>query len=191
MNKINEILTYWFEGINDSTAIDIKNDPFKKWFLKDEKVDQAIRQRFETDLLEAAEGKYKNWENSLQGRLALIILYDQFSRNIFRDTEQMYAYDALALELALRTIDQGRDQELMLIERAFLYLPLMHFEDVTLQQRSVENFTKLIEEAKIKNTDNVHYYEYSLKHAKEHHDTVAEHGRFPHRDAILNRNALQ
>ena len=187
-DRVRSILDFWFEGINDSTAINIKNDPFKKWFVEDEKVDQAIRQQFEGDLLKAAEGKYKDWEGAPQGRLALIILFDQFSRNIYRDTEQMYAYDALALELAMRTIDQGKDQELMLIERAFLYLPLMHFEDVTLQQLSVENFTKLVEEARAKNTDNVHYYEYSLKHAKEHHDTVAEHGRFPHRDAILNRS---
>jgi len=187
-DRVRSILDFWFEGINDSTAINIKNDPFKKWFVEDAKVDQAIRQQFEGNLLKAAEGKYKDWEGTSQGRLALIILFDQFSRNIYRDTEQMYAYDALALELALRTIDQGKDQELMLIERAFLYLPLMHFEDVTLQQLSVENFTKLVEEARAKNADNIHYYEYSLKHAKEHHDTVAEHGRFPHRDGILNRN---
>ncbi len=188
-DRIHLILDYWFKGINDSTMINIKNDPFKKWFIKDVKVDQAIRQQFKDDLLKAAQGKYKDWEETAQGRLALIILFDQFSRNIYRDTEQMYAYDALALELALRTIDQGKDQELMLIERAFLYLPLMHFEDVTLQQLSVKNFEKLVEEARANNAGNVHYYEYSLKHAKEHHDTVTEHGRFPHRDAILNRKA--
>jgi len=187
MNKIGHILDFWFEGIDDSTAINIKNNPFKKWFLKDEKLDEEIRRQFEADLLKAARGEHKDWEGTPQGRLALIILFDQFSRNMFRDREQMYAYDAMALELTLRTIDQGKDQELMLIERAFLYLPLMHFEDVKLQQRSVQCFTKLVEESRVKNAGNTHYFEYSLKHAKEHHNTVARHGRFPHRDAILNR----
>jgi len=187
MDRRETILQYWFEGVDDSTAIDIKNYPFKKWFIEDEKVDQEICQQFKGDLLKAAEGEYKEWKDSPRGRLALIILFDQFSRNIFRDTEKMYAYDALALALTLQVVDQGKDQELMLIERAFLYLPLMHFEDIKLQKRSVECFTKLVEEIKIKNADNVHYYEYSLKHAKEHHDIVAKFGRFPHRDVILNR----
>ena len=146
---------------------------------------QRIRRKFEADLLKAAEGGYKDWENSPRGRLALIILFDQFSRNIYRDTEKMYAADALALALMLRVVDQDKDQELMLIERAFLYLPLMHCEDVQLQQRSVECFTRLVEEIKITNADNAHYYEYSLKHAKEHHDTVAKFDRFPNLDVIL------
>jgi len=188
-DRINAILEYWFEGIDDSTAIDVKECPFKKWFLKDEKVDQDIREQFESDLIKAGAGEYKKWEETLQGRLALIILFDQFTRNMYRDTENMYAYDAIALELTQRTITDGTDKDLMLIERAFFYLPLMHSEDVGLQQQSVKCFTKLVEEVKANSGDNADYYEYSLKYAKEHHDTIAEHGRFPHRDAILNRTS--
>jgi len=187
MDRIDSIINYWFEGIDDSTAIDVKDTPFKKWFIKDEKVDQDIRQHFESDLIKAGAGEYKKWEETLQGRLALVILFDQLPRNMYRDTENMYAYDAIALELTRRTIKKGNDKDLMLIERAFFYLPLMHSEDVGMQQQSVEYFTKLVEEVKVNHGDNAHYYEYSLKHAKEHHDTVCEHGRFPHRDAILNR----
>jgi len=191
MNKIDKILDYWFEGVDDSTAIDIKNTPFKKWFIKDEKIDQDIREEFESDLIKAGAGEYKKWEETLQGRLALTILFDQFTRNMYRDTINMYAYDAVAVELTQCTIKEDTDKDLMHIERAFIYLPLMHSEDVKLQKQSVECFTKLVEDAKVSNADNVHYYEYSLKHAKEHHDTVVEFGRFPHRDAILNRNAQQ
>ncbi|MCK4881905.1 MAG: DUF924 domain-containing protein [Candidatus Omnitrophica bacterium] len=187
MDKIDLILDYWFEGVSDATAIDKKSSPFKKWFIKDEQVDDEIRERFEADLTKAADGEYKDWEGSARGRLALILLYDQFSRNIYRDMPRMYAYDALALDLTLRSIDQQWDRELSLIQRTFLYMPLMHFEDPTLQQLSVKCFTGLVEESKAKIPANTHYYEYSLKYAKGHYDTVLQFGRFPHRDAILNR----
>jgi len=108
---------------------------------------------------------------------------------MYRDTARMYAYDALALELTLRTMNQGCEHDLSLIQRAFLYMPLMHFEDLKLQKLSVERFKKLVEESKVKNPGNTHYYEYNLKYAKGHHDTVARLGRFPHRDAILKRVA--
>jgi len=189
MDRIDIILDYWFHGVDDTTAIDKNALPFKKWFKKDAKVDEEIRQQFESDLVKAAQGECKDWEDSAKGRLALILLYDQFSRNMYRDTERMYAYDALALELTLRTINQGGEQDLSLIQKTFLYMPLMHFEDPKLQQLSVECFKKLVEESKIKNPRNTHYYQYNLKYAQEHHDTVARFGRFPHRDAILKRAA--
>ena len=187
MDKIDIILNYWFEGVNDATAIDKKALPFAKWFIKDKKLDEEIREQFESDLMKAADGEYKDWEGSAKGHLALILLYDQFSRNIYRDTPRMYADDALALDLTLRTIDQGWDQELSLIQRTFVYVPLMHFEDPTLQQLSVKYFTGLVELSKVKTSGNMHYYESTLKYAREHHDTVVRFGRFPHRDAILNR----
>lgn len=187
MDRIDIILNYWFEDVDDATSINKKVLPFKKWFIKDEKIDDEIREQFELDLTKAADGEYKDWEESAKGRLALIILYDQFSRNIYRDTPRMYAYDALALDLTLRSIDRGYDYELSLIQRTFVYMPLMHFEDPTLQQLSVKCFTDLVEESKTKAPINTHYYESTLKHAQAHHDTVIEFGRFPHRDAILNR----
>jgi len=190
-DKIHTILDYWFHGIDDQSPMDRNQLPFKKWFLKDERVDEEIRELFESDLIKAAEGAYKKWEDDSQGRLALILLYDQFSRNMYRDTVKMYAYDALALELTLGSISQERDRELMLIQRAFLYLPLMHFEDLSLQQMSVDCFTKLVEESKIKIPDNTHYYEYTLKYAQEHFDTITKFGRFPYRDSILGRNSKE
>ncbi len=188
MDKTDIILDYWFESVNDTMAIDRKALPFKKWFIKDQRIDEEIRAQFEGDLTKAAEGEYKDLEGSAKGRLALVLLYDQFSRNIYRDTPRMYAYDALALDLTLRTVDQGWDHELPLIQRTFLYMPLMHFEDSTLQKLSVKCFTGLVEESKAKNPANTYYYEYTLKYAQEHHDTVIQFGRFPHRDTILNRS---
>lgn len=188
MERIEAILDYWFCGVDDSTAIDKKALPFRKWFTKNKDIDEEIHRQFESDLTRAADGKYKDWENSTKGRLALILLYDQFSRNMYRDTERMYAYDALALELVLRTMSQKREGDLSLIQRVFLYMPLMHFEDVKLQQLSVQCFSRLVEESKSKSPANTHYYEYSLKYAQEHHDTIVKSGRFVHRDAILKRS---
>lgn len=188
-DKIDIILNYWFDSIDDSTAIDKNTLPFKKWFTKDTKTDEEIRRWFEEDLIKAAGGEYKDWEDSPQGRLALILLYDQFSRNMYRETEKMYAYDVLALELTLRTINQAKEQDLTLIRRAFLYMPLMHSEDPEIQQLSVEYFNKLVEESKIEIPANTHYYEYTLKYAQEHCNTVTQFGRFPYRDAILKRIA--
>ena len=187
MNKIDTILDYWFEGVDDKTKIDVKNMPFKKWFIKNEKMDEEIRRQFESDILAAADGQYKGWEDTARGRLALIILFDQFSRNMYRDTAQMYAYDPLALKLTLGALGQDKEQELLLIERTFLYMPLMHSEDLKRQQLSLKCFSRLVAESKVKNPDNMHYYEYTLKYAQEHHDTVAQSGRFPHRDSILSR----
>jgi uncharacterized protein (DUF924 family) len=100
----------------------------------------------------------------------------------------MFAYDQLALDLAMKTMDQGREPEFLLIYRAFLYLPLMHSEALPMQELSVERYKGLVEESRIVNPGNTHYYEYTLKYAIEHHNTIARSGRFPHRDWILNRN---
>lgn len=185
---INTILDFWFEGIDDQTLIDNKAQPFKKWFKKSLEFDEEIRRQFEPDLEKAAQGEYKMWEDSPAGRLALILLYDQFSRNMYRDTPRMYAYDALALELTLRTIREGGEFQLSLIQRTFLYMPLMHFESPDMQKLSVECFQKLVEESKAKTPANTHYFEGTLKYARQHRDTIVQSGRFVHRDVILGRS---
>ena len=100
-----DIIDFWFEGINDATVIKNNELPFRKWFIKDARFDEEIRQRFEPDLQKAFDGGYAQWENSPRGRMALIILYDQFSRNMYRDTEKMYAYDSVALDLVFRKMN--------------------------------------------------------------------------------------
>jgi uncharacterized protein (DUF924 family) len=187
-DRVNAILDFWFEGVDDATPINKNALPFRKWFAKTPGLDEDIRQQFVEDLREAADGEYKGWEETARGRLALVLLFDQFSRNIYRGTEQMYAYDALALELVLRAMHQGKEHDLPLIYQVFLYMPLMHFEDVEMQRLSVENFKRLVKESQGKDPDNTHYYEYSLKYAQEHHDTVVKFGRFPHRDVVLKRS---
>ncbi|MCR4337882.1 MAG: DUF924 domain-containing protein [Candidatus Omnitrophica bacterium] len=187
MDRIEEILEFWFEGVDDSTIIDKKVLPFRKWFSSSPQFDQDIQRQFGADLLKAAQGVYQDWEKTPHGRLALILLFDQFSRNIYRNTPQMYAFDSFALQLTLKTIQEKRDQELMLIERAFLYMPLMHSEDRRMQELSVQCFEQLVADARQQNPANVSYYEYHLTYAKKYLSIISQFGRFPHRNPILGR----
>ena len=189
MNRIDDILNFWFEGIDDKTSIDKKASPFKKWFAKDEKFDREIRQRFEEDLIRAQKGEYKSLEDSGPNRLALIILFDQFSRNMYRNTPKMFEADSFALDLTLRSIKDFRDQQLQLIERVFLYMPLEHAEDLTAQNLSLKCFQNLIDESKLKTPQNTSYYEYTFNYAKKHHAIIEKFGRFPHRNSILKRQS--
>lgn len=187
MDKIQAILQFWFEGVDDSTPIDKGKRPFSKWFKAGKALDQEIRERFEVDLDSAILGECKAWEKSAQGALALILLYDQFTRNIYRDTPRMYASDALARELTLRLTTGRKERALNLVERVFVYMPLMHAEDIRAQGLSVGYFAELAGESREKNPGNTHYYSYSLEYANRHHAIIRRFGRFPHRNKILGR----
>lgn len=182
-----DILAFWFEGVDDSTPVDKGKRPFSKWFRADQALDQEIRERFESDLGNALTGKYQDWEKSPQGSLALILLYDQFTRNMCRDTFKMYGADALAQELALQLASGQKERTLNLIERVFVYMPLMHAEDIQAQYLSVQYFRALAEESRGKNPGNAHYYNYSLDYANRHRAIIERFGRFPHRNKILGR----
>ena len=191
MDKITAILQYWFQGISDQTP-DIKNHPSaKRWFMKSPFLDEEIRQRFEPDLLNAQSGLYKNWESSPQGQLALVILLDQFARNIYRNTPKMFDFDSSALKITLKMIDEKLDQSLQLIERVFLYMPLQHAEDLSLQKKSLECFKDMVNVSNVKSRQNTAYYVYTLGYAQKHYDIIARFGRFPHRNEVLNRVSIQ
>lgn len=191
MDKIAEILDFWFEGIDDKTPINKGASPFNKWYKKDEKFDLEIRQRFEADFLKAKQGGYKSWEDSGPGRLALIILFDQFSRNMYRGSPKMFEMDSLALDLALRSIKDFRDQQLQIIDRVFLYMPLQHAENRATQELSLKQFQSLTEESKLKTPHNTAYYEYTFDYAKQHRAIIERFGRFPHRNGILGRPSTE
>jgi len=181
------ILEFWFNGLDDSGVIDKNSPVVKKWFAKDVKIDSEIREKFEPHLLKATRGECKGWESSARGRLALIVLFDQCSRNMYRDTPKMFAADPLALDLTLRSIKDQMDGQIQLIERLFLYMPLMHSEELKTQKISLGCFENLVHASKEKSPHNTSYYEYSLDFAKKHQAIIEKFGRFPHRNAILNR----
>lgn len=173
MPDINDVLTFWFEDPTGQTA-----SYRKVWFSKNAAFDQEIRDRF-LDLYEQANyGMLAHWQETPQGCLALILLWDQFPRNMFRNQPEAFATDEKALVCAQQAIARGFDQALPLIQRWFVYLPFMHSEILAMQQQSVELFRQFIDDPNTQSS-----YPYALKHL----EVIERFGRFPHRNSILGR----
>ena len=187
MSTPREIIDFWFEGVNDAERIDKNKNPFRKWFAKDDRFDEEIRDRFEEDLVRASGGDMDSWGETPEGRLARILLFDQFSRNMYRDTSQAFATDPLALDLSRRSVQDGLDMKLPLLQRIFVYMPFTHAEDSQSQEEGVRLFEELLEDCRRKNPANAGYFEYNLKFARMHRDIIARFGRFPHRNTMLDR----
>ena len=146
------------------------------WFKKSSEFDREVKQRFLDAYQLAKTGSLNDWRSEPHGALALIILLDQFPRNMFRGTSQAFATDGQAVELTKYAVANNYQQDLSTEQQAFLYMPLMHSENQADQARCVELFTKLGKE------DN-------LKFAIKHQKIVARFGRFPHRNQILGRES--
>ena len=186
MQRSQEVLTYWFGTATAVRDGKIPEDRFSFWFDGDEETDKEIRNRFGDDLVRASKGLYDDWQHSPQGRLALILLFDQFSRSIYRGTPEAFAYDERALTYALDGIDGDHDCGVSPMARAFYYLPLEHTEELGHQQRCVELFRELVDEAP---QDQRPLFEDFVTYAEQHRDTIERFGRFPHRNAILGRQS--
>ena len=164
MTTPQQLLEFWFDG-DPSTHRQV-------WFEKDADFDQSCT-RFADALCAAKTGALDEWAITPHGALALVILIDQFSRNLFRGSPETYAGDAKARAVARAAIERGFDQQVGPIERGFFYLPFEHSEELTDQADSVRLFTPLGDDA--------------AKWAKHHHDIVQRFGRFPHRNTVLGR----
>lgn len=157
-----DIVAFWREAGRD------------KWFNKSDAFDAEIRQRFLATHEAAAAGRLVEWENTAEGALALMLLLDQFPRNLFRGDARTYAADPLAREIADRAIAKGFDKAVDPTLRNFFYLPFMHSEALADQERCVALYRAAGD------TEN-------LKWAEHHADIVRKYGRFPHRNALLGR----
>ena len=155
-----------------------------QWWTKDPAFDQELLETFGQTHELASRGALDTWKTTPRGRLALVILLDQFSRNMYRNTPRSFAQDARACALALEAIVTGDEQALSTIERSFLYMPLMHAEDVDLQHKCVAAFERLRDDAPI---DLRAYVENTLGYAHKHAEVIERFGRFPHRNDILGR----
>lgn len=188
MERHKEILKYWFENLDEDTLLTQESPLVKKWFGKDKKVEQELK-KFEPDIKKAAKGEYAEWENDAYGRLALILLYDQFPRHLYRDTPKAYQYDLKALELALRSVKDEFEGRVYFVERLFYFLPLLHAENMEVQTTSVEMFGKLLEEAERYEDQNVPFLKEMLVKAQRHLEIYQRFGRFPDRNRALDRKA--
>lgn len=179
-----DVLGFWFGTAENDTAT--AQSQRRLWWSKDAVVDADIRERFGALVSAAAAGRHDDWAATPRGRLALLVLLDQFPRNIYRDTAQAFAQDAQALQLALDGLTVGDDRKLRPIERVFCYLPLEHAESLNMQDRSVVLFNALAAEvAEADRGTFTGYVDYALRHR----DIVARFGRFPHRNRILGRES--
>ncbi|MBA3595538.1 MAG: DUF924 domain-containing protein [Polaromonas sp.] len=162
------------------------SDMGKQWFSGTPELDQQIADRFGALVEQALVGGLTEWEARPLDRLALVILLDQFPRNIYRGQAQAFAGDARAQRLVADALAQGMDTELPWVGRVFLYMPLMHAENLPLQEEGVRRFRKLATEAPEDLRDTLTS---SLRFAEQHRDIIARLGRFPYRNNALDRTS--
>lgn len=158
-----DILTFWFDELSP-----------KQHFTKDPALDEAMRWRFGSTLEAAARCELFGWRDSAAGRLAEVIVLDQFSRNIFRDTPRAFAQDALALVLAQELVAGGLDRTLPVAQRVFAYMPFMHSESAVIHEQAVQLFSQPGLEGNL---------EFELRHKA----IIDRFGRYPHRNQVLDR----
>ncbi|WP_367606837.1 DUF924 family protein [Legionella sp. W05-934-2] len=161
----NDVLDFWFNTLSPAD-----------WWKKDNTLDNLINVQFLELHTQASQGELVNWRSSALGSLAEVILLDQFSRNIFRDTPQSFSFDGMALLLAQFAIHNKFDEALDPKQRSFLYMPFMHSESLIIHKQAKQLFSQPQMEAN---------YEFELKHAA----IIERFGRYPHRNAILGRQS--
>jgi uncharacterized protein (DUF924 family) len=176
------VLQFWF-GENPERSIFDKTYS-QLWWSKCDTTDSEIRGRFEATLSDAAAGQLREWEVSVQGVLALILVTDQFSRNIYRGTPQSFAYDHIARSVCLKGIAKEKDRLLLPIQRLFWYMPLEHSESLEYQDQCVSLVEQLVGEVSKKQKPTFKDF---LAYAVRHREIIRRFGRFPHRNAILGR----
>lgn len=168
LTSAEDVIQFWFEEIE-----------VKQWWVKDERFDRHIIERFGHTHARAASCELDDWRQSPRGRLAEVIVLDQFSRNIYRDRPESFASDPLALALAQVAIAVGTDRELdSQQQRCFLYMPYMHSESAEVHRTAVQLFTDLGEES-------------NLDFELQHQSIIERFGRYPHRNEILRRQSSE
>lgn len=171
---MNKVLDFWFGRSHSPEFGKVQN----KWFKKDADFDAEILTNFLPQYELAASGQLDSWQDSPENCLALIILLDQFSRNMFRETPQAFATDSKALAAAQHAVNNNFDRQLLTVQKWFVYLPFEHSENLEHQQKSVELFRQLSGEP---DSDSV--IDFAIRHLK----IIERFGRFPHRNQILGR----
>ncbi len=180
--RIDRVLSFWFQEQELSAPqIDARMDT---WFGENPTFDHEIERVFSGDIERASAGKLQHWAEQPRGRLALIILLDQFRRNIYRGTAKAFDMDKRALKLCVEGAMQNMDKKLTPIECVFFYMPLQHAESRRVQEKSIQIYQRL---AKSVSATYRETFETILQFAELHRDIIAQYGRFPHRNQLLGR----
>ncbi|PHR60599.1 MAG: hypothetical protein COA47_07515 [Robiginitomaculum sp.] len=165
MIEYRDVLRFWF----------VENGP-AQWYAKDDEFDASIRERFFETHLAACQGELWPWRETAKGRLAEILVLDQFSRNLYREDARAYSMDGMALVLAQEAILRGLDQHMSVQERSIFYLPFMHSESLKIHEEAMRIFDEL-------------GLPDSIDFEKKHYDIIKEFGRYPHRNKVLGRDS--
>jgi uncharacterized protein (DUF924 family) len=180
--RIDAVLGFWFEErALSAPQIDGRMDI---WFGEDPVFDHEIEKEFAQDIERAAEGKLDHWAKETRGRLALILLLDQFRRNIYRNSADAFSRDKQALQLCVEGAMAKKDKGLSPIERVFFYMPLQHAESRKVQEKSCDIYNKLAEAVSPTHKET---FETIAQFAELHRDIIERFGRFPYRNAVLDR----
>lgn len=177
------VLDFWFGDNSEKVLVEQQ----KKWFTADIEFDALIKKQFTMALLAGSRGELDEWELTPEGRLAFVILLDQFPRNIFRGTANAFLYDEKALSLARDGIEFKHDISLTIFQRVFLYMPYQHSESLKVQQQSIELFANLVKQAST--TVEKDFANNSYQFALQHYELIQRFGRFPHRNNVLGRQS--
>lgn len=177
-----EILDFWFGPLSDTSYF--PEDKMEMWLDTNPSVDRQLWENFAQDVMKARNGDYNSWRQTPRGRLALIILLDFIPRHIYRGTPQAFRSDPMARALALEAIKKGDDRALFPIERALLYVPLEHSENLADQNLSVASYTRLLAGSPPALQPVMRDF---LSFAMMRQQEIARYGRFPGRDRALRR----
>ena len=167
MMTFSDVISFWFEELKPAN-----------WWKKDNDFDQLLRDKFSDLHEQASKCELFEWRVTPEGRLAEILVLDQFSRNMFRNTPKSFATDSLALALSQEAVSLGKDQGLTQVQRSFLYMPYMHSESLAIHDFALELYTKNGLQSNI---------DFEIKHR----DIIVKYGRYPHRNKILNRPSTE
>lgn len=183
-DRIHELLNFWF---GDLGSADLPtSDRTNLWFGENASLKDIMVSTFGKDYEAAMGNKLNKWASTPRGRLALIILLDQFSRSLHRNSENAFKNDKRALQLCIEGLKSKMDQSLTLIERVFFYMPLVHAENEKIQDQSIQLFQQLVALSMAETTQ---VYQLFLAYAYAHFRVIKEFGRFPQRNRILGRES--
>lgn len=184
-DNIQAILDFWFGDRSDSDGT-IAERQAPLWWDGRPEDDRAIGNNFGDLARHAVEGQLDDWAQSAEGRLALILLLDQFPRAIYRGEAEAFTQDHSALAHSIQAQGQGQDRELRPIERAFIYIPMLHAESLMVQDECVLRFERLLDD--VAEADRAPF-ERLLETARQRRETVLRFDRFPHRNEVLGRTS--
>lgn len=181
-----EVLDFWFGPLDRSGLPDAFHR--KRWFARDSAFDAEMRQRFLPLVTMVGSDGLVAWRDHAEGMLAQIVVLDQFTRNVYRGTSRAFDHDGLAMELAQWGVAKGLDRPLPLIFKAFFYMPFQHSEILADQDQGVELFQTLVDAAGPERESTLRGF---LASAQEHRGIIAQFGRFPHRNGVLQRTSSE